>query len=160
VSLERRNLDKKSPIRRSSRRHEEQLTSRRRLHLAGTPDPFLSTAPPELSHDPLGALTRLLDEAHAVLTPSDLAQLLMGVLSVIEPLRRGRSPARPASGPLPLSGRLSPAERVYMRSFNVALYLAARTLMADTSPSLRSLHRDLTAYVEEVVARPKGAAVL
>jgi hypothetical protein len=109
--------------------------------------------------NPAELIEHLLDEAHSDLDPADLAELLSAVRTVIAPLRRGMALAvTPAVPRFPDGAAASPIRR-YLTPVRVAATLSAFTL-APGEGGPPAAHARIDAYIDEVAARPRGAAVV
>lgn len=105
---------------------------------------------------PRSRITRLLHEAHRQLDTRDLADVLLSVRTLAEPLARGD---RVASAPheLPASSWLSPAARVYVRPVHVAL--AERTRVASREARMR-LADEVESLTDGLAALPRGCSAV
>ena len=97
----------------------------------------------------------LLDEAHRTLPAPDLAELLLGVERAAAPLSQGRPPR----DTLPL-GPASPEVQGYLgRLVGVLGAWAADEREGASAPARVRLGRWLRDELDDVAARPRGAAV-
>ncbi len=99
---------------------------------------------------PWTRIAEVLDEAHAELPAPDLAALLLAVEARVEALERGAGEA-----PLP---RLSAPAWDYFASLEPLLLRAAGP--GEEAVSRHRLASRLRDYLDELAARPRGAAVL
>ena len=100
--------------------------------------------------DPLWSpIAEVLDEAHAELPVPDLAALLLAVEATVGPLERGDG-----EGPLP---RLAAPAWDHFATLQPLLRRAAG---GPSQASSRHLAVRLREYLDELAARPRGAAVL
>jgi hypothetical protein len=111
-----------------------------------TPWPSLAEAAPGDVDALWPRIAEVLDEAHAELPAPDLAALLLAVEATVEPLERGVG-----EGPLP---RLASPAWDHFATLQPLLRRAAG------GPAQRDLAARLRAYLDELAARPRGAAVL
>jgi hypothetical protein len=105
--------------------------------------------------DPAELIEHLLDEAHAALDPASLAELLVAVRKAIAPLRLGTAPA---AAPWFPDTATAPIRR-YLVPVRVVAALGAIG-WASGEGDLPAIHARIDAYIDEVAARPRGAAVV
>jgi hypothetical protein len=98
---------------------------------------------------PSPRIAEVLDEAHAELPAPDLAALLLAVEASVEPLERG-------AGEAPLPRLTAPA----WDHFATLQPLLVEAAGPEQTASRRRLAAWLRDYLDELAARPRGAAVL
>ena len=113
--------------------------------------------------DPAEVIERILDEAHAALGDEEFAGLLVAVRAAIAPLAgpvaAGSAGPVAAGSASPYPGRMRAAVRRYLTPVRVAAALGAVTALPGDGGA-PAVHARIDAYVEEVAARPRGAAVM
>jgi hypothetical protein len=108
-----------------------------------------------LGRSALARATDLLGEAHRHLQPGELAELLLAVGVLIEPMRRGAPLDAPPSG-LASASEVTPAAGVYLRPVHVLLEGRTRTAHPDARRRLAASVADLA---DDLAALPRGCAV-
>jgi hypothetical protein len=98
---------------------------------------------------PWTRIAEVLDEAHAELPAPDLAALLLAVEARVEPLERGAGEAPLPRLSAPAWDHFAPLERLLLRAAGPG-----------EAASRQRLAARLREYLDELAARPRGAAVL